>query len=74
VSTDGSFRVSVILPVRNAGVLFPWEAIVIDNGSTDTSARTARECTSRLPEFGLLSEETPGKSRALNLGTAAAAR
>jgi glycosyltransferase involved in cell wall biosynthesis len=51
---------------------FPWEVIVIDNGSTDTSAATAQTFVDRLPNFRLLSEKTPGKSRALNLGIAAA--
>jgi glycosyltransferase involved in cell wall biosynthesis len=86
MSADGSVRVSVILAVRNGEPFlrkqlealerqrcsFPWEVIVVDNGSTDASARTAREFETRLPSFQLLHEQTPGKSRALNLGMAAA--
>lgn len=83
---DGSVRVSVILPVRNGEpylrlqlealerqtCTFPWEVIVIDNGSTDATVRTASVFETRLPNFQLLSEPTPGKSRALNRGMAAA--
>ena len=86
MTADGSVRVSVILPVRNGepdlrkqlealerqACSFPWEVIVIDNGSTDASAATAAEFANRLPDFQLLREETPGKSRALNTGIAAA--
>ncbi len=86
MSLDESVRVSVILPVRNGEPFlrlqlealerqqctFPWEVIVIDNGSTDRSARTAGEFEDRLPKFKLLSEPAAGKSRALNLGIAAA--
>lgn len=82
MNADGPVRVSVILAVRNGepflrgqlqalerqACAFPWEVIVIDNGSTDTSARTAREFEDRLPNFKLLSEPAAGKSRALNLG------
>ena len=86
MSADGSVRVSVLLPVRNGepflrnqlealerqSCSFPWEVIVIDNGSTDGSDDTASEFEDRLPNFQLLSEGWPGKSRALNLGLAAA--
>ncbi len=86
MSTDGAIRVSVILAVRNGEPFLrkqlealerqdcslPWEVIVVDNGSTDASARTAREFEARLPNFQLLYEPHPGKSCALNLGMAAA--
>ena len=86
MSADGSVRVSVILPVRNGepflrnqlealerqSCSFPWEVIVIDNGSTDGSDATAAEFDTRLPNFQLLREAEPGKSRALNRGLAAA--
>ena len=86
MSAEESVRVSVILAVRNGEPFlrlqlealerqrctFPWEVIVIDNGSTDSSARTAGEFENRLPNFKLLSEPLAGKSRALNLGIAAA--
>jgi glycosyltransferase involved in cell wall biosynthesis len=86
MSDDRSVRVSVILPVRNGepylrhqlealerqSCSFPWEVIVIDNGSTDGSGDTASEFETRLPNLRLLQEASPGKSRALNLGLAAA--
>jgi glycosyltransferase involved in cell wall biosynthesis len=86
MSEDPPVRVSVILPVRNGEPFlrkqlealerqtcsFPWEVIVIDNGSTDGSAATAAEFETRLPAFQLLHEGTAGKSSALNLGISAA--
>ncbi len=82
----GAIRLSVILPVRNgepylAGQLralvkqeysFPWELIVVDNGSTDASADTARGFQSQLANLKVLSESRAGKSHALNAGRAAA--
>jgi glycosyltransferase involved in cell wall biosynthesis len=79
-------HVSILLPVHNGEpwlrkqlealerqkCSFPWEVIVIDNASTDESARTAKEFEARLPAFQLLHEDTPGKSSALNRGMAAA--
>lgn len=79
-------RVSVLLAVRNGepflryqllalerqACSFAWEVIIIDNGSTDGSAATARTFVDRLPHFTLLYENTPGKSYALNLGISAA--
>jgi glycosyltransferase involved in cell wall biosynthesis len=86
MSADESVRVSVILPVRNGEPFlgkqlealerqkctFPWEVIVIDNGSTDATFSTASRFETRLANFQLLREDTPGKSRALNRGMAAA--
>lgn len=85
-SDDQSPLVSVILPVRNGEPYlsvqlcalaaqscgFSWEMIVVDNGSTDSSADTARMASSRFKNFRLLSESRAGKSRALNTGRTAA--
>ena len=85
MSADPAVAVSVILPVRNGepflrnqlealerqSCSFPWEVIVVDNGSTDRSAATAEEFQARLPNFQLLREGAPGKSHALNRGIAA---
>jgi glycosyltransferase involved in cell wall biosynthesis len=87
MSGDGSVRVGVILPVRNGEPFlrnqlealerqtcsFPWEVIVIDNGSTDGSDATAGEFETRLPNFQLLGEGTPGK-RELSIWAAATRR
>ena len=74
MSADWPIRVSVILAVRNGEPLlrtaargtrapvdarFPWEVIVIDNGSTDgTSAVRPASSRLRLPNFQLLHEPT----------------
>lgn len=79
-------RASVVLPVRDgeahlAGQLealaaqrcdFSWEVIVVDNGSRDRSAETAREYATRVPRLQVLFEPRVGKSYALNTGIAAA--
>lgn len=44
-----------------------WEIVIVDNGSTDTTADLIREYTGRLP-VRYLYEGAQGKSRALNLG------
>lgn len=78
--------VSVILPVRNGNpyladqlqslaaqeCAFPWEMIVVDNGSTDGSDETALGFAPKFAHFQLLREPIPGKSRALNTGRTAA--
>jgi GT2 family glycosyltransferase len=71
-------KLSVVIPVRNrpdqirrclAGVLggaFPadrFEVLVVDNGSTDSTARVAEEAGARV-----LSEPAPNRCRARNLG------
>lgn len=79
-------RLSVIIKVRNgepylAGQLrslaeqkcsFAWELIVVDNGSTDATAETARGFQSQVANMKVLSEPLVGKSYALNTGRAAA--
>jgi glycosyltransferase involved in cell wall biosynthesis len=79
-------HLTVILPVRNGephlreqlealaaqSTTFAWEVIVVDNGSTDTTAATARSFVGRVPALRVLSEIRPGKSHALNTAIAAA--
>jgi glycosyltransferase involved in cell wall biosynthesis len=47
------------------GTSFAWNMIVVDNASTDGTAEIVESYASRLP-VTLLSEEQPGKNRALN--------
>lgn len=79
-------HLSVIVPVFNGEPFFveqleaiaaqecsfKWELIVVDNGSTDGSAETARRFRSRIRNLKILSEPEPGKPAALNTGRAAA--
>lgn len=73
-------KVSVLIPTRNrSGSLkrtlehlaqqtlakASWEAIVVDNGSSDGTARILSEASANLPLVAL-SEHQPGKNRALN--------
>jgi len=86
MSAEEPMRVSVILPVRNGEPFlhlqlealerqrctFPWEVLLVDNGSTDATIKTATEFEARLPNLRILTEPVAGKSRALNRGMAAA--
>lgn len=83
----GQPLLSVVLPVRNGGAFlggalralsaqactFPWEAIVVDNASSDGSGEIARRFSASWPALRVLSEPRPGKPYALNTGIAAAA-
>jgi glycosyltransferase involved in cell wall biosynthesis len=42
-----------------------WRIVVVDNGSTDATARIGQELASRLPEVQFLHLETRGRGRAL---------
>jgi glycosyltransferase involved in cell wall biosynthesis len=72
-------QISVIIPTRNrapsvrstleslAGqdFAYPWELLLVDNGSTDDTKTVASAFCDRLP-LSLLNEAIPGKSRSLN--------
>jgi len=58
------------LEIALAAAPIPAEIVIVDNGSTDATARVAREWLERLPGLVYLLEAQPGKSRALNRGLA----
>ncbi len=78
--------VSIIMPVRNAAAtlavalasvqgqtLAAWEAVVVDDGSTDDSVALVRRVAAADPRVRLMRPaERPGLVGALNLGLAAA--
>lgn len=77
--------VSVIIPCFNYGhllaealesvraqSLLEWECIVVDDGSTDTTAAIAREYAARDERIACLSQENRGLSAARNAGLRAA--
>lgn len=78
-------RFSVILPVRNAESSLPatlaslraqsftdWEAICVEDGSTDGSAAILREAAATDARIGVVEGHGAGVSAARNLGAAAA--
>ncbi len=82
---NGTPIVSVVIPVYNAEVHFPaclasitaqtfdaWEAILVDDGSTDTSAALCDEAAAADPRFRVIHKENGGVSRARNDGIDAA--
>ena len=77
--------VSVVIPVYNAEAhirdcldsiraqtLPQWEAILIDDGSKDSSGRILDEAAERDPRFRVIHQENGGVSRARNAGIEAA--
>ena len=77
--------ISVIIPVYNAEAYLPkclesvraqtfrdWEAILIDDGSTDGSARICEETAKQDPRFRVIHKENAGVSAARNTGLDAA--
>jgi glycosyltransferase involved in cell wall biosynthesis len=78
-------NVSVVIPARNAAATIretleslqrqthkTWEAVVVDNGSTDETATIVSEFCRRDARFRLIACETPGVSVARNRGIDAA--
>jgi glycosyltransferase involved in cell wall biosynthesis len=78
-------RVSVVIPAYNVGnylevallslsqqTLVEFEAIIVDDGSTDESAEIARRFVKRDPRFRLVQKANGGLSSARNAGIAAA--
>ncbi len=74
-------RISVVVPAFNAArtlrvtldslaaqTLPDWEAIVVDDGSTDETAQIAAEYAARDPRFRLVQQANAGTSAARNAG------
>jgi glycosyltransferase involved in cell wall biosynthesis len=74
-------RISVVIPARNAGETLAdtldalvaqthpaWEAIVIDDGSTDSTAQIARDYAGRDERIQTLSQPASGMGGARNTG------
>ncbi len=85
VPRAGTPQVSAIIPARNAAATLEatidslraqtipdWEAIVVDDGSTDETAAVAHAHASRDPRVRLLRAEAGGASAARNVGLTAA--
>jgi GT2 family glycosyltransferase len=51
---------------------FPWEVIVADNGSTDSSVEVAERWREKLPAMKIVSETRRGRHHACNAGAQAA--
>jgi glycosyltransferase involved in cell wall biosynthesis len=79
-------KVSVVIPCYNAAsnlpsqlealarqTVEPWEVILADNGSTDSSVDVARRCGAHLPRFKVVdASDRRGASHARNAGARAA--
>lgn len=80
---SGRPRVAVIIPAYNASAFlaetlrsleaqtFPdWQAVVVDDGSTDATAAIAREAAARDPRIRLVQQSNRGLSASRNRGMA----
>lgn len=77
---------SIIIPTRNRAALLerflpllaeqsvsdPYEIIVVNNGSTDSTANVVGEAAKRWPHVKMIVEQIPGSARACHTGAAAA--
>ncbi len=74
-------KVSIIIPAHNAQEYFRecletilaqtftnWEAIIVDDGSTDATGEIAAEYTNKYPQIHLLTTENRGQAAARNRG------
>jgi glycosyltransferase involved in cell wall biosynthesis len=75
-------QVSVVMPARNAestvgGALaalstqvsaVPWEIVVVDNGSSDSTSRVVASWSSRLPDLRIVACDRRGANAARNTG------
>jgi glycosyltransferase involved in cell wall biosynthesis len=85
-STHSVPAVSVVMPCRNAErhvvrqlealasqeTWFPWELVVVDNGSTDRSIPLAQGFADRMPVRIVVAPERPNQAYARNVGVLAA--
>ncbi|WP_170037174.1 glycosyltransferase [Georgenia soli] len=79
-------RASVVIPALNAAATIgtqlralsaqtydaPWEVVVVDNGSTDTTVEVCEQFAAEIPRLRVIRCERPGTSAARNAGAAAA--
>lgn len=86
VTAENGTLISVVIPCLNVadtlplqlaalarqGCSFPWEVIIADNGSTDSTIAIAERWRGRLPALKIVSEARRGRHYACNEGARAA--